>query len=116
MRKMALILAIGLVAALLHFGAMAGFEAIGAFQGSHAAHDAGAMPLMSACPLGYVCPVAPNPLAGLVAAAVLLLVAVVPFLAAQALPALPILAFASAGPPFRSPDDPKTLLSVFKRE
>lgn len=115
MRKTPVILAIALAAALLHFGAMAGFEALGVFEGSHGAHASEAMPLMPSCPVGYVCPVPPTPFAP-AAAMLLLLAAVIPVLAARFADALLVLRPSAAGPPLRAPDDPKTLLSVFKRE
>lgn len=115
MRKTAPILAIGLAAALLHFGAMAGFEALGAFEGRHGAHASEAMPLMPSCPIDYVCPIPPSPSAP-AAAMLLLLATVIPVLAARAAAALLVPRLSAAGPPLRAPDDPKTLLSVFKRE
>jgi hypothetical protein len=115
MRKFAAILAIVLAAAMLHFGAMAAVQALSQVATSHSADAAGhGAPFMPSCPSGYVCPSLPVIVTGVATLAI-----VAAFLAVMAVVSAVSAAFRYLRVfryVFAPPNDPKALLSVFKRE
>lgn len=118
MRRLSAILAVGLLAALLHFGAMAGFGASSALSTSHSvtsAHHDHAMPGAPVCPIGSVCPLTQSPNFGSAGSILLVTFAALALFIVR-LPHAPSTRRYAFAAPFSPPNDPRTLLAVFKRE